>query len=375
MVQFHYKDVDEGEERAIKAIITPPPPSPTLSLTSETGGLLIFREVHVSEHKVMKGSFIALSIAFGMSMLSLNHENDHPHTATINGTHFHLTAVNETNTLFLIICSALVMLMSPSLSLYYGGLVTDDAVLNRMVRTFTCMGIVGVQWLTIGYSLAFAPSNPNAFNLIGDFSYVGMRGVTWSNENLPELAKASDVPHLAYMGYQLMFASITTTILSGGLAEYMSFRAFCLFILLWTTFVYDPMCHAIWGGGLMSWHLDFAGGTVVHLLSGLSATVAATYLNTVAKDLETMREARLTVEALDPAQPLAIYEGRNGRKIDRRDSFDETLAVVHAGNAKEYYAECDHALGDRESAHSPTYVVLGATCMPDFDPAQFAALV
>ena len=342
-------------------VLSRPLPEPPRSDDS----LLIFSEVPYQQHKLQKAMFLALGTAVGMSMVSTwhlgeKHDDGKP-----------ITAIHETNTLLLLISSALVMLMTPSLSLYYGGLVHDHAVLNRMVRTFVCLGIVGVQWITIGYSLAFAPSNPNSFDLIGDFSFVALREVTTTTKDLPPLAKDADVPHLAYMGYQLMFASITTTILSGAIAEYMSFRAFCLFILLWTTCVYDPVCHAIWGGGVMSWHLDFAGGTVVHLLSGLSATVAATYLNHIAKDDATIREATLTVEALDPAQPTAVYERR---RVERRASFDKTLAKVHAGTAKEYHCHWDHALGSGDSAHSPTFVVLGATCMPDIEPRPVRSL-
>ena len=267
--------------------------------------------------------------------------------------------INDVNNLWLLISTALVMLMTPALSLYYGGMVVDGSVLNRMVRTFVSLGIVGVQWLAIGYSLSFAPSNPNAFNLIGDFSFIAMRNVGSSAAGVPAIADGFGVSHLIFMSFQLMFASITTTILSGAIAEYMSFRAFCLFILLWTTVVYDPMCHAIWGGGLMGWHLDFAGGTVVHLLSGLAATVSATYLRSVAKDPATIQAAKYTAEALDPAQPLAIYKKC---KIERRESFDKALAAVHSGTATEHETDWDRGLGGATVAHSATYVVLGATC-------------
>jgi len=266
--------------------------------------------------------------------------------------------INDVNNLWLLISTALVMLMTPALSLYYGGMVVDGSVLNRMVRTFVSLGIVGVQWLAIGYSLSFAPSNPNAFNLIGDFSFIAMRNVGSSAAGVPAIADGFGVSHLIFMSFQLMFASITTTILSGAIAEYMSFRAFCLFILLWTTVVYDPMCHAIWGGGLMGWHLDFAGGTVVHLLSGLAATVSATYLRSVAKDPATIQAAKYTAEALDPAQPLAIYKKC---KIERRESFDKALAAVHSGTATEHETDWDRGLGGATVAHSATYVVLGAT--------------
>ena len=198
--------------------------------------------------------------------------------------------INPANTMWMILCSGMVMIMTPGISLYYGGMLADEKMLNRMVRTFVNLGLVTVQWITVGYSLSFAPSNKYAFNLVGDFSYVAMRGVGASPAGSP-IDPAYGIPHGTFMLFQLMFAAIATTILSGSIAHLMSFRAFCIFLVAWTTFVYDPVCHAVWGGGILNHHIDYAGGTVVHLLSGVSAATAATLLNNLAKRGSTTKDA------------------------------------------------------------------------------------
>ncbi len=173
-----------------------------------------------------------------------------------------------------VLCSAaLVMVMLPGLALFYGGLVRGKASLNTMMMSAAALGVVSVQWVLVGYSLAFAPGSP----LVGSLAWLGFRGVAGD----PQPAYAATIPHLAYAAFQAMFAAITIALVSGAIVERIRFRAYLLFVLLWTTVVYDPLAHWVWGVG--GWlrtlgALDFAGGTVVHVSSGTAALVAALML-------------------------------------------------------------------------------------------------
>ena len=175
--------------------------------------------------------------------------------------------------------SALVLLMTgPGLALFYSGLVRRKNVLSSMMHSFVLMGIITVLWGLIGYSLAFSEGSP----FIGGLKYVFLNNVGTD----PNADYGATVPHLTYMVYQLMFAIITPALISGGYAERMKFSAMCLFTILWAFIVYFPMAHMVWGkGGLLNAYLggsirtfDFAGGTVVHITSGVSALVCALYL-------------------------------------------------------------------------------------------------
>ncbi|WP_341528808.1 ammonium transporter [Nostoc sp. UHCC 0302] len=191
------------------------------------------------------------------------------------------------DTAFMLISAALVLLMTPGLAFFYGGFVRSRNVLNTLMMSFMLMAIVGVTWILWGYSLAFAPGLP----FIGGLQWFGLNGVGLEvtdylkGSNPPEiLSYAGTIPHQAFMIYQAMFAIITPALISGAIAERMSFRAYSLFVLLWSTFVYAPLAHMVWAkggflglaGGLGA--LDFAGGTVVHISSGVSALVAAIVL-------------------------------------------------------------------------------------------------
>jgi Amt family ammonium transporter len=165
--------------------------------------------------------------------------------------------------------SALVLLMIPGLALFYGGLVRGKSVLNTLLMSIAAWAVGGVQWVLIGYTLSFGDGSP----LIGDLGWVGLSGVTGA-PSTPE----GTIPHLAFAAFQGMFAVITVALISGAVVERMSFRAYLLFVLLWTTLVYDPLAHWVWGSGgwlLELGALDFAGGTVVHISAGISALVAA----------------------------------------------------------------------------------------------------
>jgi len=177
------------------------------------------------------------------------------------------------DTAWLLVSAALVMLMVPALAFFYGGLVRSRAVLNTLMMSFAALGVVSVQWALGGYSLAFAPGTP----LVGGLSWLALHGVGAA----PNPAYAATVPHLAFAMYQAMFAAITAALVSGAVVERLRFGAWLLFVLLWTTLIYDPLAHWVWadGGWLRSLGaLDFAGGTVVHISAGVSALVVALWL-------------------------------------------------------------------------------------------------
>ena len=191
------------------------------------------------------------------------------------------------DTAFMLISAALVLLMTPGLAFFYGGFVRSRNVLNTLMMSFMLMAIVGVTWILWGYSLAFAPGLP----FIGGLQWLGLNGVGLEisdylkGSNPAEVVSyAGTIPHQAFMIYQAMFAIITPALISGAIVERMSFRAYSLFVLLWSTFVYAPLAHMVWAkGGFLGLYgglgaLDFAGGTVVHISSGVSALVAAIVL-------------------------------------------------------------------------------------------------
>jgi Amt family ammonium transporter len=161
--------------------------------------------------------------------------------------------------------------MTPGLALFYGGMVRTKNVLGTIMHSFILIGLITVQWILWGYSLAFGP---DVGGIIGNLSWFGLNGV--GLDPFPDYA--STVPHQAFMIYQAMFAIITPALITGAIAERMKFSTFLVFTLLWATFVYDPIAHWVWGVG--GWirklgALDFAGGTVVHISSGISALAAA----------------------------------------------------------------------------------------------------
>ncbi len=175
--------------------------------------------------------------------------------------------------------AALVLLMTgPGLALFYGGLVRKKNVLATMMHSFAMMAIITVLWAVVGYSLCFAPGN----GVIGGLQHIFLHGVGAA----PDADYAPTIPQQTFMVYQLMFAIITPALISGAFAERMKFSAMAVFLVLWSLLVYDPMCHMIWGkGGFLNATLggkipvlDFAGGTVVHITSGISALVVAWYL-------------------------------------------------------------------------------------------------
>ena len=179
---------------------------------------------------------------------------------------------------WMLVCAALVLLMTgPGLALFYGGLVRKKNILGTMMQSFAMMAMVSILWAIIGYSLAFG--HGNAF--IGGFDHLFLRGVSLA----PNPEYAATIPEQTYMIYQLMFAIITPALITGAFAERMKFSAMAVFLSLWSLLVYCPMAHMVWGaGGLLNasggaiTSLDFAGGTVVHITSGVSALICALYL-------------------------------------------------------------------------------------------------
>ncbi|WP_045234275.1 ammonium transporter, partial [Deinococcus pimensis] len=171
------------------------------------------------------------------------------------------------DTAWMIVATALVMLMTPGLAFFYGGLVRGKAVLNTMMMSFVALGVVGVTWVLLGYSLAFAPGG-NA--LVGSLQNVGLAGL---NGQL-----SGTIPAYVFVMFQAMFAIITPALISGAVVDRMRFGAFVLFVALWGLVIYAPLAHWVWSadGWLFKMGaLDFAGGTVVHISAGVSALVAA----------------------------------------------------------------------------------------------------
>lgn len=185
-----------------------------------------------------------------------------------------MTGIDTGDTGWMLVSTALVMLMTPGLAFFYGGLVRRKNILSVMMQCFMLLAVISLQWLLFGYSLAFGPDHSG---MIGGLSWVGLNGVGL----VPEPGYASTIPHQLFMVFQMMFAVITPALIIGAFAERMKFSAFLLFSFLWATVVYDPMAHWVWGQG--GWLrelgvLDFAGGIVVHISAGMGALAAALVL-------------------------------------------------------------------------------------------------
>ena len=179
--------------------------------------------------------------------------------------------IDPGDTAFVLLSAALVMLMTPGLAMFYGGMVRRKNVLGTLMHSFIAIALVSVQWILFGYSLSFGP---DIQGMIGSLDWIGLRGVGID----PNPDYAATIPHMAFMIYQAMFAVITPALIAGAFAERMKFSAFLVFTFLWSTIVYDPVAHWVWGTG--GWlrnmgALDFAGGIVVHITSGISALAAA----------------------------------------------------------------------------------------------------
>jgi Amt family ammonium transporter len=182
--------------------------------------------------------------------------------------------IDSGDTAWLLVSTALVMLMTPGLALFYGGMVRRKNVLGTMMQSFMAIAVISLQWVLIGYTLAFGPS---VHGIIGTLAWFGLNGVGAD----PNPDYGATVPHLLFMAFQMMFAIITPALIFGAVAERMKFKAYLIFLILWATLVYDPLAHWVWNAN--GWlhkmgALDFAGGLVVHISAGVTALVAALVL-------------------------------------------------------------------------------------------------
>jgi ammonium transporter, Amt family len=178
--------------------------------------------------------------------------------------------INSGDTAYVLICSAMVLLMTPALAFFYGGLVRRKNVLNTMMSSYMSIAVASVLWVLVGYSISFAPGGGGVW---GSLKWFGLGGVGWG----PNTDYAATIPHLAFAAFQMMFAIITPALIAGAIAERMRFPALMIFVALWSVIVYYPLAHMLWGvDGLLHklGAVDFAGGNVVHISSGVSGLVA-----------------------------------------------------------------------------------------------------
>ena len=233
--------------------------------------------------------------------------------------------VDSGDTSWILISSALVMLMTPGLALFYGGMVRSKNVLGTIMQSFIALGVITIQWVLYGYSLAFGP---DIGGIIGSLKWVGLSGV--GLDPFPDYA--ATIPHQAFMIFQMMFAVITPALITGAFAERFKFKTYLVFLILWATFVYDPLAHWVWGTG--GWirnlgALDFAGGLVVHVSSGIAA-LAATLVVGKRKGYgdEPMPPHNLTMTLLGAALLWFGWFGFNGGSAVASGSLATNAFVV-----------------------------------------------
>lgn len=214
--------------------------------------------------RILPLSIFILGVGFTFGLLSKYFASASAGTANIS-------AINSGDTAWVLISTALVMLMTPAVGFFYGGMVRRKNVVSILKQSFVILSIVSLQWVLIGYSLVFGK---DMFGLIGGLNFLGLRGVGFG----PNPDYAATIPHLAFMMFQAMFAIITPALIIGAVAERISFKTLIIFTLIWTTCIYDPIAHWMWGiGGWLHGlgALDFAGGTVVHISAGFAGLAAA----------------------------------------------------------------------------------------------------
>ncbi|MCJ7746577.1 MAG: ammonium transporter [Desulfobacterales bacterium] len=229
------------------------------------------------------------------------------------------------DTSWILISSALVMLMTPGLALFYGGMVRSKNVLGTIMQSFIALCVITIQWVLYGYSLAFGP---DIGGIIGSLDWIGLKGV--GLDPFPDYS--ATIPHQAFMIFQMMFAVITPALITGAFAERFKFKTYLVFLILWATFVYDPLAHWVWGTG--GWiknlgALDFAGGLVVHISSGIAA-LAATLVVGKRKGYgdEPMPPHNLTMTLLGAALLWFGWFGFNGGSAVASGSLATSAFVV-----------------------------------------------
>ncbi|MBI1811202.1 MAG: ammonium transporter [Nitrospirae bacterium] len=233
--------------------------------------------------------------------------------------------VDSGDTAWVLMSSALVMLMTPGLALFYGGMVRRKNVLGTIMQSFITLGVITILWVLYGYSLSFGPDK---WHIIGGLEWVGLRGVGLE----PNPDYAATIPHQAFMIFQMMFAVITPALITGAFAERFKFKAYLLFLVLWATVVYFPLAHWVWGVG--GWirelgALDFAGGLVVHISSGVSALAAAIIVGKRRKHgVEQMAPHNLTMTLLGAALLWFGWFGFNGGSAVASGSLATSAFVV-----------------------------------------------
>jgi Amt family ammonium transporter len=237
--------------------------------------------------------------------------------------------VDKGDTAWILTSSALVLMMTiPGLFLFYGGLVRGKNVLGTIMQSFVVVALISIQWVLWGYTLAFGP---DIGGWIGSFTWLGLSNVGTS----PNPDYAATIPHQAFMVFQMMFAIITPALITGAVAERAKFGTFIVFVLLWATFVYDPLAHWVWGKGWMGamGALDFAGGTVVHISSGFSALAAAYFFGRrVGYGYETMTPHNLPFTVIGASLLWVGWFGFNAGSALAADGL-ATVAFVTTNTA------------------------------------------
>lgn len=255
------------------------------------------------------------------------------------------TSLGAHNTWMLICCALVLFMTAPGLAMFYGGLVRRKNVLSVMMQCIFLMGLMTVIWALYGYSLAFGPTEPGAW--VGNFDYVFMNGVSrqWDDvQNAPVTPMAGSMPRLTHMLFQGMFFIITPALICGAFAERMKFSAMVIYSILWGTLIYCPLCHWVWAEGPLSYFagdqalfggmagaLDFAGGTVVHISSGVSALVAAILVGPrMGYPSEPMQPHNLTYTALGAAMLWVGWFGFNaGSELAIDGLTSSAFATTH----------------------------------------------
>ncbi|KRG10965.1 ammonium transporter [Staphylococcus sp. NAM3COL9] len=238
--------------------------------------------------------------------------------------------MNMNDTLFLFLCTLLVWLMTPGLSLFYGGLVQSKNVLNTVMQSMSAIVVVTFAWVILGFSLSFGSGN----TIIGDFTYLGLKQVGFNTQG----DIATHVPIALFMLFQLMFCTIAVSILSGSIAEKMKFIPYLIFVFLWVVLVYSPVAHWVWGGGWIDQlgAIDYAGGTVVHITSGISGLVLAVMIG-AGKNFEKRPPHNLIITLIGGILVWVGWYGFNvGSALTFNDiamtSFVNTVLAASAGS-------------------------------------------
>jgi ammonium transporter, Amt family len=234
--------------------------------------------------------------------------------------------INTGNTAWLLLSSALVLLMTPGLALFYGGLNRSKGTLNMMMMSFSCIGIISILWALYGFSLSFGANGSSGLNnVIGNFSQYFGTGTSWSTE----MWGTTGIPTYVFMAFQMMFAVITVALISGALSDRLKFGGWVLFAIGWFTIVYVPVAHWVWGGGWIGAKLhalDFAGGTAVHINAGAAALAVALVLGKrIGWPRENMRPHNVPFVALGAG---LLWFGWFGFNAGSELTVDSTTAVA-----------------------------------------------